>query len=289
VTAAPDPGAGAPLGVFDSGLGGLTVVRAVARSLPSERIIYFGDTARLPYGNKSRKTVTRLAVEALRFLEHFRIKAFVVACNSASALAMPVLAAEASVPVLGVVEAGARQAAAATRRNRVAVIGTRATVASRCYEEALAALKPEIQVTSAACPLFVPLVEEGWTDHPVTVRVAEEYLGPLRDFDPDTLILGCTHYPLLAAVIRKIMGEGVTLIDSGEAMATELESRLRDLGRLADSRTGDHRFFVSDQAERFHDEARRFLGDAAPGRVSAVDQSDLPWFDRGAHLQEGQD
>jgi glutamate racemase len=287
MTAIPD--AGAPLGLFDSGLGGLTVVRAVARTLPRERVIYFGDTARLPYGNKSKKTVTRLAVEALRFLEHFRIKTFVVACNSASALAMSVLEAEASVPVLGVVEAGSRQAAAATRRGRVAVIGTRATVASRCYEQALEALQPGIRVASAACPLFVPLVEEGWMDHPVTVRIAEEYLAPLRDFDADTLILGCTHYPLLKTVIGNIMGEEVTLIDSGEAMALELETRLRTLGGLAPERTGPNRFFVSDQAERFHDEARRFLGDAAPGRVSAVDQSDLPWFDRGAHLQEEQD
>jgi glutamate racemase len=287
MTAIPD--AGAPLGLFDSGLGGLTVVRAVARTLPRERVIYFGDTARLPYGNKSKKTVTRLAVEALRFLEHFRIKTFVVACNSASALAMSVLEAEASVPVLGVVEAGSRQAAAATRRGRVAVIGTRATVASRCYEQALEALQPGIRVASAACPLFVPLVEEGWMDHPVTVRIAEEYLAPLRDFDADTLILGCTHYPLLKTMIGNIMGEEVTLIDSGEAMALELETRLRTLGGLAPERTGPNRFFVSDQAERFHDEARRFLGDAAPGRVSAVDQSDLPWFDRGAHLQEEQD
>jgi glutamate racemase len=261
----------------------------VARTLPGERIIYFGDTARLPYGNKSRKTVTRLAVEALRFLEHFRIKAFVVACNSASALAMPVLAAEASVPVLGVVEAGARQAAAATRTKRVAVIGTRATVASRCYEQALAALAPGIEVASAACPLFVPLVEEGWTDHPVTARVAGEYLQPLRDFAPDTLILGCTHYPLLKGVIQTVMGDGVTLIDSGEAMALELQTRLADLECLAETGGGDHRYFVSDQAERFHDEARRFLGDAAPGSVSAVDQSDLPWFDRGAAFQEEQD
>jgi glutamate racemase len=275
--------------VFDSGLGGLTVVRAVARTLPRERIIYFGDTARLPYGNKSRKTVTRLAVEALRFLEHFGIKAFVVACNSASALAMPVLAAEASVPVFGVVEAGARQAAAATGTKRVAVIGTRATVASRCYEQALEALKPGIQVASAACPLFVPLVEEGWMDHPVTARVAAEYLEPLRDFDPDTLILGCTHYPLLKTVIQDIMGEGVTLIDSGEAMAQELQTRLEGLGCLATTGAGRHRFFVSDQADRFQDEARRFLGEAAAGAVSAVDQSDLPWFDRGAHLQEEQD
>jgi glutamate racemase len=287
MTAIPD--AGAPLGLFDSGLGGLTVVRAVARTLPRERVIYFGDTARLPYGNKSKKTVTRLAVEALRFLEHFRIKTFVVACNSASALAMSVLEAEASVPVLGVVEAGSRQAAAATRRGRVAVIGTRATVASRCYEQALEALQPGIRVASAACPLFVPLVEEGWMDHPVTVRIAEEYLAPLRDFDADTLILGCTHYPLLKTMIGNIMGEEVTLIDSGEAMALELETRLRTLGGLAPERMGPNRFFVSDQAERFHDEARRFLGDAAPGRVSAVDQSDLPWFDRGAHLQEEQD
>lgn len=271
-----------PLGIFDSGLGGLTVVRAVSHHLPAERMIYFGDTARLPYGNKSATTVTRLSVEALRFLEHFGIKAMVVACNSASALALETVTAEASVPVLGVVAAGARQAAGLTRNGHIGVIGTRATVASGCYERELRLLREDLTVSSAACPLFVPLVEEGWIDHPVTWQVANEYLEPLRDQNVDTLILGCTHYPLLQKVIGEVMGPEVTLIDSGEAVAAELETLLEEFGLTAPEggAPGPHRFYVSDQAERFHAEGRRFLGETLLGHVEAVDQSDVPWYDR---------
>ena len=273
--------AGAPLGVFDSGLGGLTVVRAIAHALPAEQMVYFGDTARLPYGNKSAATVQRLSLEALKFLEHFGVKAMVVACNSASALAQDALVSAATVPVLGVVEAGARQAAAATRTGKIGVIGTRATVASLCYPKALESLRPGTAVVSAACPLFVPLVEEGWMDHEVTWKVAREYLEPLRHAGVDTLILGCTHYPLLKKVISGVMGEGTVLIDSGEAMAAELRDQLLALGLLAaGARPGDHRFFVSDQPDRFHAEGKRFLGETVIGRVQAVDQSDLPWYDR---------
>ncbi len=276
--------AGSPLGVFDSGLGGLTVVHALARRLPAERLIYFGDTARLPYGNKSKATVTRLSVEALRFLQHFGIKALVVACNSASALALDALIAEASVPVLGVVEAGAARAVETTRNGRVGVIGTRATVGSGCYDAALARRRPGVVVTSAACPLFVPLVEEGWIDHPVTRRVAEEYLAPLRDAGVDSVILGCTHYPLLRSVIGEVMGEGVSLIDSGDAVAEEVSAHLAGLDLLAPPAEAParHRFFVSDQPERFHAEGRRFLGEAILGRVEPVNQSDIPWYDRPA-------
>jgi glutamate racemase len=273
----------APLGVFDSGLGGLTVVRALTRALPAESLVYFGDTARLPYGNKSKNTVTRLSLEALRFLHHFDIKALVVACNTASALSLDALKGEAPFPVLGVVEAGARRAAQATRTGRVGVIGTRATVGSRCYEAALGRIEPRIVASSAACPLFVPLVEEGWIDHAVTRQVAEEYLKPLRDAQVDTLILGCTHYPLLGRVIAEVMGDGVTLIDSGEAVAAEVSEHLAGVAALAPSGSrAHHRFFVSDQPEKFHAEGRRFLGDAGLGNVEAVDQSDLPWYDRWA-------
>lgn len=275
------PSARAPLGVFDSGLGGLTVVRAVSRLLPGETMVYFGDTARLPYGNKSQQTVTRLSLEALRFLEHQGIKALVVACNSASALALDALQAESPVPVLGVVHAGARRAAEVTQSGRVGVIGTHATVASGCYERELERIRTGFTVTSAACPLFVPLVEEGWIDHPVTREIAGEYLHPLRRASVDTLILGCTHYPLLREVIQEVMGPEVTLIDSGEAVAGELQETLDRLGLRADADAAEHRFYVSDQKERFGAEARRFLGEAAPGRVEAVDQSDLPWYDRG--------
>ncbi len=274
----------APLGVFDSGLGGLTVVRSLARTVPAEPMIYFGDTARLPYGNKSKATVTRLSLEALRFLEHFGIKALVVACNSASALALDAMTAEASVPVLGVVEAGARRAARTTRTGKVGVIGTRATVSSGCYDVALRRLAANLTVTSAACPLFVPLVEEGWIDHEVARRVAEEYLAPLRAAAVDTLILGCTHYPLLRDVLQKVMGDAVALIDSGDAVAEDVVAEL-DRRKLRAPEAGApprHRFFVSDQADRFHAEGRRFLGDAVLGRVEAVDQSDVPWYDRWA-------
>jgi glutamate racemase len=274
----------AALGVFDSGLGGLTVVRALIHSLPAERIVYFGDTARLPYGNKSKPTVTRLSLEALRFLEHFGVKALVVACNSASALALTALQAEATIPVLGVVEAGAARAVEATRTGRVGVIGTRGTVGSQCYDAALTRRRPDVAVVSAACPLFVSLVEEGWIDHEVTRQVAEEYLAPVRDAGVDTLILGCTHYPLLKDVIGRVMGDEVTLIDSGEAVATEVERMLSERG-LAAADTGTvpaHEFLVSDQPERFHSEGRRFLGEKVMGRVEAVDQSDIPWYDRPA-------
>jgi len=273
------PGPGAPLGVFDSGLGGLTVVRALLRRPVRGSIVYFGDTARVPYGNKSPATVTRLSLEALRFLEHQGVRALVVACNTASAVAIDALVREASVPVLGVVEAGARSAARATRSGRVGVIGTRATVGSRCYERALARLVPGVEVAAAACPLFVPLVEEGWIDGAVTRAVAEEYLAPVREAGVDTLVLGCTHYPLLRDVIQDVMGEDVTLIDSGDAVAEEVG---RVLGESADAGGGEtHRFFVSDQVDRFETEMRRFLGEA-PGEVALVDQTDVPWYDRPA-------
>lgn len=278
-----------PLGVFDSGLGGLTVVRAIAHTLPGEAMVYFGDTARLPYGNKSPRTVRRLSLEALKFLEHFEIKAFVVACNSASALALDVLTDAATVPVLGVVEAGAQQAATRTRNRRVGVIGTRATIASRCYPAALERLGAGFQVTSAACPLFVSLVEEGWVEHDVTRRVAAEYLEPVRQAGVDTLILGCTHYPLLKTVIKDVMGNDVILIDSGEALAANLEEQLAAQGLLAPDRKVEHRFFVSEQPDRFHIEGQRFLGEAVIGRVEAVDQSDLPWYDRPSRAPLGRE
>ena len=284
MVSAPGKKATQPLGVFDSGLGGLTVVRAIAHTLPGEAMVYFGDTARLPYGNKSSRTVRRLSLEALKFLEHFEIKAFVVACNSASALALDVLSDEATVPVLGVVEAGARQAAAKTRNRRIGVIGTRATVASQCYPAALERIGAGFHVTSAACPLFVSLVEEGWVEHEVTRRVAAEYLEPVRQAGVDTLILGCTHYPLLKKVISDVMGNDVMLIDSGEALAADLQEQLAERGMLAPERKVEHRFFVSDQPDRFHAEGQRFLGEAVIGRVEAVDQSDLPWYDRPSRV-----
>jgi glutamate racemase len=270
--------------VFDSGLGGLTVVRALERELPAECLVYFGDTARLPYGNKSKVTVERLSLEALRFLSHFEIKALVVACNSASARALDVLQAEAPFPVLGVVEAGAARAAAATRNGRVGVIGTRATVRSGCYERALAARREGLRVIAEACPLFVPLVEEGWIDHEVTRAVARHYLEPLRAGGVDTCILGCTHYPLLGEVIGEVLGGGVTLIDSGESVAAEVAGVLGDRGLRARAPAPGHRyrFFVSDQPEQFAAQGARFLSHALVQEVRVVDQSAVPWYDRWA-------
>jgi glutamate racemase len=245
-------------------------------------MIYFGDTARLPYGNKSGTTVKRLSLEALRFLEHFGIKALVVACNSASALALDALESEAAVPVLGVVDAGARRAVEATGSGRIGVIGTRGTIDSQCYNRALEEQRPGLEVFSAACPLFVPLVEEGWTDHSTTRRIAAEYLASLIESRVDTLILGCTHYPLLKPMIAEVMGEDVKLIDSGEAMAVDVRRKLDELGLASGAGKADHRFFVSDQPDRFHAEGQRFLGEEVLGSVEAVDQSDIPWYDRSS-------
>jgi len=248
------------IAVFDSGVGGLTVYKAVRRELPAERLIYFGDTARLPYGSKSREAVTRFSLEIARFLLRRDIKMLIVACNSASALALPALESELDIPVLGVIGPAVRAAAAATRSGMVGVIGTEATIQSRAYEEALGSANRALRTAVKACPLLVPLVEEGWWSHPVTRRVAREYLRPLRGTDMDTLILGCTHYPLIKPVIRAAVGRGVQLIDSAEEMAREARACLKAAGLERPSRRGSQEFFVSDAPERFRRLARRFLG-----------------------------
>src|SRR4051812_4127255 len=202
-----------PIGVFDSGIGGLTVVRELMRQLPQESVVYFGDTARVPYGPKSPDTVRRYSREIASFLLKQQAKAIVIACNTATAHALSVLREEFSVPVIGVVEPGARAAARATSGGRIGVIGTAGTVASGAYDRAIRAILPDARVVTKACPLLVPLVEEGWIDHPVTAQVAREYLAPLMDEQIDTLVLGCTHYPLLKDVLCRALGRGVTLID----------------------------------------------------------------------------
>ena len=201
----------APIGVFDSGVGGLTVAREIMRNLPSEKIVYFGDTARVPYGSKSRDTVIRYSRQIIHFLKEQQVKAIVIACNTASAFALDDVQNEQDIPVLGVIEAGARVAAAETVNKRVGVIGTVGTVGSRIHETYLKKIDPEITVIGKPCPLFVPLVEEGWLHDPVTVEVAKRYLQELKDKDVDTLILGCTHYPLIRSTIREVMGEKVRL------------------------------------------------------------------------------
>ena len=254
-----------PLGVFDSGIGGLTVVRELLRILPEETLVYFGDVARLPYGNKSKEGVTRFSREITSFLIDKDVKAIVVACNTASALALPELADELPVPVVGVIESGATAAVRRTRSGRVGVIATASTVRSGAYTRALSGLRADLTITERACPLFVPLVEEGWIDHPVTREVAREYLAPLEGHGLDTLILGCTHYPLLKAVIRAEMGEGVELVDSGEETARTVVRLLDAHGLRASG--GDaprHAIYLSDLPAAFKDTAERFLGRALP-------------------------
>jgi glutamate racemase len=256
--------AAAPIGVFDSGVGGLTVAAALRRRLPDESIVYLGDTARLPYGSKSPETVTQYTRKNIDFLLARGVKAVVVACNTASALALPHL--EPPVPTWGVVGPGARRAAAATR-GRVGVIATQSTVRSDAYGEALRALRPGVQVESRACPLFVPLVEEGWHDDPVTEEVARRYLAPLLagGIDTggiDTLVLGCTHYPLLRPLLARVVGPGVALVDSAETVAEEVAAGLAEAGLAAPPGSPvEHRLFLTDISAGFAELARRILDD----------------------------
>jgi glutamate racemase len=252
-----------PIGVFDSGIGGLTVVAALRRRLPRESILYLGDTARLPYGSKSPATVLQYTRNNVAFLLDRGVKAVVVACNTASALALPRLG-PAAVPTWGVVEPGARRAAAASR-GRVGVIATASTVRSDAYRRALVACRADLDVVSLACPLFVPLVEEGWLDDPIAEQVARRYLEPLLATGIDTLVLGCTHYPLLAAVLKRVVGEGVALIDSAESVAEEVALGLAAAGlALGDgdgAGDGEFHLTVTDASETFQSFARRILGD----------------------------
>jgi glutamate racemase len=269
-----------PIGVFDSGCGGLTVLRSLADRLPGESVLYFGDTARVPYGSKSPATVRRYAREAAQFLLSRDIKLLVVACNTATAHAEELLRGELSIPVVGVVEPGATAAAEATRTGRIGVLGTAGTIASGAYDLAVRRRLGEAgRVYAQPCPLFVPLVEEGWTDRAVTAAVAEEYVGPLKEVDVDVVILGCTHYPLLRPVLEQAMGPGVTLVDSGQETARVVAEVLaeRELTR-GDGAPASYTFFVSDSPHRFREVGRRFVGDLI-GSVEHVDIDDF-----GHHL-----
>jgi len=268
-----------PIGIFDSGVGGLTVYRALHEHLPNERFVYLGDTARVPYGTKSLATVERYAVENAQFLAARGIKLLVVACNTASALALPAIRRALSVDVASVIGPGARAAVAASNGKRIGVIATESTVQSGAYTEAIQKVEPDALVIERACPLFVPLAEEGWADEEVARTVAETYLKDLRA-SIDTLVLGCTHYPILKRVIQDCVGEHVQLIDSGEATAVEIKLLLKERN-LAGSSAGtgalerhlcddlDH-FYVTDAAERFARVAERFLG-SKPARLEAVE------------------
>lgn len=256
----------APVGVFDSGIGGLTVAHEVIRQLPHESIIYFGDTARVPYGPKSPETVRRYSREIASFLHDQGVKSIVIACNTATAHALNVLRDEMDMPVVGVVEPGARAAVAATTQGHIGVIGTAGTIKSGAYERAIRAINPDVLITARACPLFVPLVEEGWTEHDATRLVAREYLEPLIAAEIDTLVLGCTHYPLLKPLLRDVLGPDVKLIDSAEETAAETARTLagQQLAASSDAEP-TYRFIASDDPLQFLQLGQRFLGGTMEG------------------------
>ena len=251
----------APIGIFDSGLGGLTVAREIMTRLPGESIIYFGDTARVPYGPKSPDTVLRYSREITAWLIEEGVKVVVVACNTATAHALGDLQRDFAIPVIGVVEPGARAAARVSRSGHIGVIGTAGTIASGAYERAIHVVNDDARITASACPLFVPLVEEGWLDDDATRLIARRYLDPLRTAEVDTLVLGCTHYPLLKPLISETMGERVRLIDSAEETASETCRVLTEMGLAADpTRGATHRFVASDAPDHFLRQGQRFLG-----------------------------
>ncbi|HEX8943704.1 MAG TPA: glutamate racemase [Gemmatimonadaceae bacterium] len=256
----------APVGVFDSGIGGLTVAHEVIRQLPHESVLYFGDTARVPYGPKSPDTVRRYSREIADFLRDQGVKSIVIACNTATAHALTVLRDEFDMPVIGVVEPGARAAVSVTTGGRIGVIGTVGTIKSGAYERAIRAINPDVFITARACPLFVPLVEEGWTDHEATRLIAHEYLDPLVAANIDTLVLGCTHYPLLKPLLREVLGPDVRLIDSAEETAAETARTLAaaDLTASANAEP-TYRFVASDDPLQFLQLGQRFLGDTIEG------------------------
>jgi len=251
-----------PIGIFDSGIGGLTVAHALFERVPHEATIYFGDTARVPYGPKSPATVRRYSLEILEWLLGQKVKAVVVACNTSSAHALEALQHQSGVPVIGVIEPGARAAVEATRGGPIGIIGTAGTVASGAYPRAIRNIDPSARVSQVACPLFVPLVEEGWFNHPAAELIANEYLRTLMTTGIDTLVLGCTHYPLLKPLLSRVLGDEVVLIDSAEETARTVRTMLADLGLDASpAHRADHRFVVSDDEQRFLDVGSRFVGE----------------------------
>ncbi len=248
------------IGVFDSGVGGLTVVKELIRQLPGEDIIYFGDTARVPYGIKSKETVIRFSIENILFLLKQDVKLICVACNTVSSLALPVVKNHFRVPIVGVITPGVREAVYATHNKRIGVIGTSGTIKSRAYEIEIEQLDPSVKITAVACPLFVPFAEEGWLEGNAVLEVANTYLKPLKDAGVDTVILGCTHYPLLKQVIKKVLGDNVRLIDSAKQVAIEVKKILSSESICSQRHKGRHKFYVSDNPEWFSGLASRFLG-----------------------------
>ena len=264
----------APVGVFDSGVGGLTVAREISRQLPNENIVYFGDTARVPYGSKSQNTIIRFSEQIIRFLKTKQVKAIVIACNTASAYALEAVRNEFDIPIIGVIEPGARVAAEATRNKRVGVIGTVGTVDSGIHAACLKKLDQEITVIGKACPLFVPLVEEGWLHDPVTMEVTARYLQEFKDKKVDTLILGCTHYPLIRSTIREFMGEEVRLVNPAYETALDLRELLREMDLVSRGKEQEefpYRFYVSDLAEKF----KAFANSILPYDVEMTKKIDI--------------
>jgi glutamate racemase len=255
------------IGVFDSGIGGLTVLQKIIESLPKENTVYLGDTARAPYGTKSVETVLRYSFENTEFLLQKGVKAVVVACNTSTAIALTQLKNSFSIPVIGVIDPGVRSAIKSTRNKKVGVIGTEATIQSGAYTRALKEADGAVEVYSRACPLFVPLVEEGWIDNDVMEMTVKAYLGSLKQSGIDTLILGCTHYPLLKKAIRNFIGTGVRLVDSAEETAREVEATLKKAVLTRRNGKGIHSFFVTDAPDRFIKVGRRFLGEKVESAV----------------------
>ena len=252
----------APIGVFDSGVGGLTVAREIMRNLPKEDIVYFGDTARVPYGSKSKDNIIRYSRQIIHFLQTKGVKAIVIACNTASALALDTVKDEFDIPIIGVVEPGARAALAVTENKKIGVIGTEATVRSSMYEKIIKGINPEVSVISKACPLFVPLVEEGFKKHQVTDEIIDYYLASMKKSDVDALILGCTHYPLLRSKIREYVGEKITLVNPAYETAMDLKRILIEMEMENPDIEGDHgsySFYVSDAADKFKQFANSIL------------------------------
>ena len=250
-----------PIGIFDSGIGGLTVAQQIHRVLPNEDLIYLGDTARVPYGTKSPSTVVRFACEDTQFLLQQDVKAVVVACNTCSAWALPMLERKFHVPIFGVILPGVRTALERTRNQRIGIIGTSATIRSKAYSNGILARCDEAKVFTRACPLLVPLVEEGWINNPITKSVLREYLKPMLRHRIDTLILGCTHYPLLKRAIREVVGKEIALVDSADSCARYVRERLEHLKLLRQKRKGPGVIqpFVTDEPDRFAEVAKRFL------------------------------
>lgn len=263
------------IGIFDSGIGGLTVVKRLQKTLPKENIIYFGDTARVPYGSKSNDTVIEYSIQNTKFLLKKNVKAVIVACNTASSIAIPELKKRFDIPVIGMIEPGSLMALKKTKNFRIGVIGTRATIGNKAYSTEIKKINSSVTVFEKPCPLFVPLAEEGWIDHISTYKIAEEYLQELKEQNIDTLVLGCTHYPILSDVIQKVAGNNVSLIDSGIASAELIKLELSKADLLTDlDKPGKQEFYVSDIPAKFKEVAELFLGNPI-SNLKKVDLEEL--------------